>query len=478
MAGEAFWNVAGTTGSGTTEGTGSVTTSELGDAAPLTPYVNGPHAVYDATSDSTFYAVLGAGRDLYVGRHHHLTGLTEGPVFAATNPIVGHPDIFDDTTGNDHGAPTINIDADGYLHVVWGSHTSEHYHVKSDNPRDISAWTSTAMATEGTYPRLLVASNGDLLLFDRTGVDHDVMGFVRSTDGSTWGTQTFPIDTSGSPEAHSDAYVMDATIDADDVVSFTWMVARGPVHDDVRTNLYHARFDTTTETWESVDGTALGAVIDWADHASVLAYTANPLSTARHLVRDDGTVHIATSFGTLPSEANEDGTFTVRVITWNGTAWSNVDTGIPQTWRYASATLHDHGDRVLLLACERTGTYSDVTAHLSTTGATWTEAGTILEGTIGEGFERLGSVQGDGPWLTFAQEMPTDWDRTDATEADLLPVYAITAPSVGTTTGEATPVTEADVRDAGRWEVVVAGVPAAAVTTEDETDWLYTWVND
>jgi hypothetical protein len=28
----------------------------------------------------------------------------------------------------------------------------------------------------------------------------------------------------------------------------------------------------------------------------------------------------------------------------------------------------------------------------------------------------------------------------------------------------------------GYWEVVVAGVPAEAVTTEDETDWLYAWV--
>jgi len=33
-----------------------------------------------------------------------------------------------------------------------------------------------------------------------------------------------------------------------------------------------------------------------------------------------------------------------------------------------------------------------------------------------------------------------------------------------------------DVRDAGRWEVVVDGNPAAAVTTEDGIDWVYGWV--
>lgn len=43
-------------------------------------------------------------------------------------------------------------------------------------------------------------------------------------------------------------------------------------------------------------------------------------------------------------------------------------------------------------------------------------------------------------------------------------------------TGEV--VASAAVRDAGRWEVVVAGTPAEAVTTEDGTDWLYAWVED
>lgn len=41
------------------------------------------------------------------------------------------------------------------------------------------------------------------------------------------------------------------------------------------------------------------------------------------------------------------------------------------------------------------------------------------------------------------------------------------------------PVAQADVvGGGGRWEVVVTGTPAEAVTTEDETDWLYTWVSD
>lgn len=34
------------------------------------------------------------------------------------------------------------------------------------------------------------------------------------------------------------------------------------------------------------------------------------------------------------------------------------------------------------------------------------------------------------------------------------------------------------VRDAGRWEVVVDGVPASAVMNEAEDDWVYGWVSD
>lgn len=31
---------------------------------------------------------------------------------------------------------------------------------------------------------------------------------------------------------------------------------------------------------------------------------------------------------------------------------------------------------------------------------------------------------------------------------------------------------------AGRWEVLVTGNPAEAITTADGTDWLYTWITE
>jgi hypothetical protein len=76
---------------------------------------------------------------------------------------------------------------------------------------------------------------------------------------------------------------------------------------------------------------------------------------------------------------------------------------------------------------------------------------------------------------------------TAATTVEAETTFGIT-PAVGTDTeyarqdhthgSPANPFSEAAIEEAGRWEVVVTGTPAEAVTTEDETDWIYAWVTD
>ncbi len=38
--------------------------------------------------------------------------------------------------------------------------------------------------------------------------------------------------------------------------------------------------------------------------------------------------------------------------------------------------------------------------------------------------------------------------------------------------------TSTQVRDVGRWEVIVDGSPPAEVTDEAETDWVYGWISE
>lgn len=67
------------------------------------------------------------------------------------------------------------------------------------------------------------------------------------------------------------------------------------------------------------------------------------------------------------------------------------------------------------------------------------------------------------------------------TAADAWDFVALVTYNGGTTWfgqhGSAGEVTEDDVRDAGRWEVVVDGSPASAVMNEAEDDWIYGWTS-
>lgn len=471
-------------------------------AAPLTFGINGPHAVYDAASGRTFIAFLGLERDLYVVSYDHFTGDTDGPVEVGAYPIA------DD---NDHGAPTLAIDSDGYLHVVWGSHNSAHQHSVSDSPRDISAWTTAAVTgASGTYPNLVVTDGGDLLLFDRAGTGHagsfpahEYIGVRASSDGgATWGTYTAIVDTTGSPEAASDAY-LSAVSYVDGLVHLTWIVARGAAHDGTRTNVYHATYDPDTGTLANAAGTSLGTSIVWSEHSDCLVYSGSPIYTARHLVLPSGRIMVAYQVGTISS--GEAGSFSLHVAVWDGSTWTDTDLGIARTWAFADAALRQYGPAVMVLAVSDSGGLADVEAWRTAAddGVLWTSVGTLLRGSSGKGYSRLAPV-GSGPWVGLAQQMPADWDRTSATASDLLPLVAVAEPAGSTATaggdadtlegqdgayyldranhtGSQTASTISDldtaVRDAGRWEVVVSGNPAAATTTPDGSDWVYGWVS-
>ena len=482
MAGEAFWQTgATTTGTATTAG---MPTREVSDAAPNAVYINSQQAVYDAESDTTFVAVLGEGRDCYATAYHHPTGDVTGPVLVGT--------AANDADDN-HGAPSINIDADGYLHVMWDAwavSVDPHpiQHATSTNPRDISAWTSTNLADGGMYPNLIVTSDGDLLLFHRSGTAGYVIppeyGVIRrSVDGGATFDYTNIIDVTGATGTNW-VYPMGATLAADGL-HLTWIVLADVGGTETRQNIYHAVYDPVTGDLTNAAGTSLGSSIDWADHPSCIAVTVSPVAHARHTILDDGRIFIAYQTGT--DNGDGTGTYTVRVATFDGTTWSTVDTGVPNTWTYASPMVVPWSDGVLGLFPTRTGSFTDLAAYTSPDGATWHDAGLLLEGDTGEGWETVGPVLGDGRWLGLTQQMATGWTMTSATTADLLPILGIEHLALNDTSS-GTPATPADetvfapaytVTDGASLDVAVAfvwgidstGDPyynAAGVTAGDE----------
>ena len=86
------------------------------------------------------------------------------PVRIADNPLTSSAN-FDDT----HGAPSLLIDADGYLHVFYGSHASNSRHARSERPLDINGWTFTnpVPRMNMTYPQPQLETSGTVQLFYR-----------------------------------------------------------------------------------------------------------------------------------------------------------------------------------------------------------------------------------------------------------------------------------------------------------------------
>jgi hypothetical protein len=84
-------------------------------------------------------------------------------------PVVTIGEAYDN-----HGGPALTVDDAGYLHVVFYAHHHPLRYRRSVRPGDITAWTDEEhVGTDLTYPNLLVAPDGTLLLAARRSYEHD-----------------------------------------------------------------------------------------------------------------------------------------------------------------------------------------------------------------------------------------------------------------------------------------------------------------
>jgi putative cell wall-binding protein len=127
----------------------------------------------------TYLAYEGPGFDPYVAAYDDATGQWSGPVRAGSNPL----------SLDAHGAPALFADADGYLHLFYGSHFTPMKQVVSLEPGSIDAWEEVdSPSGDATYPQPIQLPDGRLLLFFRQG-GSDYYGWVFRTSrdgGRTW----------------------------------------------------------------------------------------------------------------------------------------------------------------------------------------------------------------------------------------------------------------------------------------------------
>lgn len=84
-------------------------------------------------------------------------------------------------TYDNHGDPTIQIDDNGYIYVVYGGHANEIFLASTITPYDISNWKREIITIDNmllTYPVFKVSSNRLFLLLRIQGEGGDVLSFM------------------------------------------------------------------------------------------------------------------------------------------------------------------------------------------------------------------------------------------------------------------------------------------------------------
>lgn len=114
------------------------------------------------------------------------------------SPIVtiGPNRLMEVAYNDTHGAPALTIDADGRLHVFWGSHGTPQQYARSLRPGNISAWELMPdLHPDLTYPQPMTMADGSIRVFARKGVWPNPFLEFHSTDGGdTWSDPVEVID--------------------------------------------------------------------------------------------------------------------------------------------------------------------------------------------------------------------------------------------------------------------------------------------
>ena len=301
----------------------------------------------------TYVAYQGPLEDPYVAAYNHETGEWNGPYKAGTS-LMGKDPSRKKKIDN-HGKPTLIVDGEGYIHVVFGGHGGTpdlgknllgnyHYgkqkHVVTTKPKDISSWEEVDNITPfGTYSQFLKMDNGDIYLFYRHGAHRSNWVYQLSKDNcrtfeplvsivQTKVTETPP----GYDNAHDSWYLSFAHGKGNDIViAYNYHLCKGPKHDGERHNVYYMKFDTDKNEWLNVKGEILELPIT-KEHADTMTLVKNTGNNWTHngtsTLDAQGMPHV-TSYEGEDDGSKHGGPKTIQHYYWNGSEWTGTNTGLP-----------------------------------------------------------------------------------------------------------------------------------------------------
>jgi len=147
--------------------------------------INRPPAV--CFKNKTYVTYQGVNNAPMISVYDHATKQW-GPLLKAGTSPLGDTDT--------HGAPSMLIDKEGYIHLFFGSHGGKQMYVKSRKPEDITDWVEMPpVAGNITYPNAVGLETGETVMIGRFGGHVSPWGELSSTDGGkTWSAPRAVVD--------------------------------------------------------------------------------------------------------------------------------------------------------------------------------------------------------------------------------------------------------------------------------------------
>lgn len=366
-----------------------------------------PPAVYDPVSNTTFVGLFQGNQQVVVA-YRHTDELADGPV------LVGVAEVGQDGKPWDfHNAPSMAIDGDGYIHIVWAEHNRGVHWGKSVTPHSVRDGFDVREVTEiadGTYTALCYDPVSERLWVTyRTGLQHDgafpahawgELAYLPDGDDE-WVGLGGPIDVSGSSSGVQADYYSPGLSAVDGKIWLTFQVSLGTTHDDCRQHAFAAYYDPATSKFFSPAGVDKGATLTWSEltQAGTSLWVRNAPGTGNGVGSDfnrtDNVQHhnvgldapLVTWVEKIDPDMVENDSV-IKCARWDADAaeWVVTDMldtlyttwGIPRTMYR-----RDDGSLLALVTKHRTTSGTDIAwfevHHLSSDddGATWTDHGVV-----------------------------------------------------------------------------------------------------
>ncbi|MHC4734022.1 MAG: BNR-4 repeat-containing protein, partial [Planctomycetota bacterium] len=310
---------------------------------------NTPAAYYDSDTDRTYVAFQGdlapAGDDLdpHICYYDHQTASWSGIYWIAENPLNEWQG------GDSHGAPSLWIDNNGYIHVLFGAHASQVIqHVVSDNPNDITSFSAATDPTTGTweptYPAVHYDSTNDVVhLFYRGSTGGRYLVYQNSTDnGDTWNSEQAIVYMGTTQGMHNRPYHGFNAFSDNEIIHIAfqnhsmWPSAGSGGDRD----MFYIQFNVTNGRVYNITGSDFGTQASPTEIQDARFYE-YPLENGTRsgypdvFLDDDGNPWIFYYVGDTQLEYNNDYTelqgnpsdFTLRYSYWNSTssAWQSAN---------------------------------------------------------------------------------------------------------------------------------------------------------